>query len=161
MSVYPAWDFGFWPKQKPNSIDDYKFNVDGLSELVNWGKENNMYMIHHCLFFPNKYFPKWFWETNYTSNELDEILDSYIQNILETNQNKDKIDALNVINEIFDKNGNYRSSGNGNEDVKWMDIGFEDDNSGLLVKQKINESHPIFVRKVLKKLEVYQKLNLR
>ena len=37
MSVYPAWDFGFWPKQKPNSIDDFKFNVDGLSELVNWG----------------------------------------------------------------------------------------------------------------------------
>ena len=128
MSVYPAWDFGFWPKQKPNSIDDYKFNVDGLSELVNWGKENNMYMIHHCLFFPNKYFPKWFWETNYTSNELDEILESYIQNVLNSNQNKDKIDALNVINEIFDKNGNYRLSGNGNEDVKWMDIGFEDDN---------------------------------
>ena len=51
MSVYPAWDFGFWPKQKPNSIDDFKFNVDGLSELVNWGIENNMYMIHHCLFF--------------------------------------------------------------------------------------------------------------
>ena len=75
--------------------------------------------------------------TNYTSNELDEILESYIQNILVTNQNKEKIDALNVINEIFDKNGNYRSSGNGNEDVKWMDIGFEDDNSGLLVKQKL------------------------
>ncbi len=160
MSVYPAWDFGFWPKQKPISIDEFHFNVDGLSELVNWGKENNMYMIHHCLFFPNKYFPKWFWETNYTSNELDEILDSYIQNILETNQNKDKIDALNVINEIFDKNGNYRPSGNENEDVKWMDIGFEEDNSNLFGDKKINEMHPVFVKKVLEKTRSLSKAKL-
>ena len=160
ISVYPAWDLGFWPKQKPNSIDKFHFNVDGLSELVNWGKENNMYMIHHCLFFPNKYFPKWFWETNYTSNELDEILDSYIQNILETNQNKDKIDALNVINEIFDKNGNYRPSGNENEDVKWMDIGFEKDNSRLSGEEKINKMHPVFVRKVLEKTRSLSKAEL-
>ena len=160
MSVYPAWDFGFWPKQKPKSIDDFKYNVDGLSELVNWGKENNMYMIHHCLFFPNKYFPEWFWKTNYTSNQLDKILDSYIQNVLDTNQNKDKIDALNVINEIFDKNGNYRTSGNGNEDVKWMDIGFEKDNSRLTGEEKINEMHPIFVRKVLEKTRSLSKAKL-
>tara|TARA_B100000963_G_scaffold289001_1_gene258387 strand:- start:599 stop:1804 length:1206 start_codon:yes stop_codon:yes gene_type:complete len=151
MSVYPAWDFGFWPKQKPYSISDFKYNVKGLSELVNWGVENNMYIIHHCLFFPNKYFPKWFWDTNYTSNELLEILESYIQNILVTNQNKEKIDALNVINEIFDKNGNYRPSGNRNEDVKWMDIGFEEDNSNLIGQHKINHKHPIFIRKVLEK----------
>tara|TARA_S200000501_G_scaffold59475_1_gene49834 strand:- start:155 stop:1348 length:1194 start_codon:yes stop_codon:yes gene_type:complete len=151
MSVYPAWDFGFWPKQKPNSIEDFEFNVDGLSELVSWGIENNMYMIHHCLFFPNKYFPNWFWESNYNSSELDQILNTYIEKVLITNKNGDKIDALNVINEIFDKNGNYRPSGHGNEDVKWMDIGYEDDNSGLSGKQKINDKHPIFIRKVLEK----------
>ena len=43
----------------------------------------------------------------------------------------------------FDKNGNYRSSGNGNEDVKWMDIGFEDDNSALIGKQKVNDRHKL------------------
>ena len=149
MSVYPAWDFGFWPKQKPKFIDDFKYNVDGLSELVNWGVENNMYLIHHCLFFPNKYFPKWFQESSYNSNELDQILSSYIEKVLVTNKNGVKIDALNLINEIFDKNGNYRNSGNGNEDVKWMDIGYEDDNSRLNGDLKINEKHPIFVRKVL------------
>ena len=138
MSVYPAWDFGFWPKQKPKFIDDFKYNVDGLSELVNWGVENNMYLIHHCLFFPNKYFPKWFKESSYNSNELDQILSSYIEKVLVTNKNGVKIDALNLINEIFDKNGNYRNSGNGNEDVKWMDIGYEDDNSRLNGDLKIN-----------------------
>ena len=151
MSVYPAWDFGFWPKQKPNSINDFKYNVEGLSELVNWGIENKMYMIHHCLFFPNKYFPNWFWESNYNVNELDKILNSYIEKVLITNKNGAKIDALNVINEIFDKNGNYRPSGYGNEDVKWMDIGYEDDNSHLNGDLKINDKHPIFVRKVLQK----------
>ena len=151
MSVYPAWDFGFWPKQKPNSIEDFEYNISGLSELVNWGKENDMFLIHHCLFFPNKYFPKWFWESNYNSNELDEILNSYIEKVLVTNKNGEKIDALNVINEIFDKNGNYRPSGNLNEDVKWMDIGYEDDNSRLNGHLKINNKHPLFVRKVLEK----------
>ena len=151
MSVYPAWEFGFWPKKKPNLIQDFNFNIDGLSELVNWGKDNNMYLIHHCLFFPNKYFPNWFWESNYSSDELNEILNQFIQEVLKTNNNKNKIDALNVINEIFDKNGKYRTSGNGNEDVKWMDIGYEDDNSGLIGQQKINDKHPQFVRKVLVK----------
>ena len=151
MSVYPAWDFGFWPKQKPNSINDFKYNIDGLSELVNWGIENKMYMIHHCLFFPNKYFPNWFWESSYNTKELDQILNNYIEKVLVTNKNGKKIDALNVINEIFDKNGNYRPSGNGNEDVKWMDIGYEDDNSGLNRDLKINDKHPVFVRKVLEK----------
>ncbi len=160
MSVYPAWDFGFWPKQKPNSIDDFIYNVDGLSELVNWGKENNMYMIHHCLFFPNKYFPNWFWESNYNANELDQILNNYIEKVLVTNKNGEKINALNVINEIFDKNGNYRPSGNLNEDVKWMDMGYEKDNSDLFGDKSINESHPLFVRKVLEKTRSLSKAKL-
>ncbi len=151
MSVYPAWDFGFWPKIKPKSVNDFIFNVEGLSELVNWGIDNNMYLIHHCLFFPNKYFPKWFSKTNYTDEELIIILENYIDEVLSYNNNKDKIDALNVINEIFDKNGNYRLSGNEDEDVKWMDIGFEDDQSGLIGEKKINDKHPIFIRKVLEK----------
>ena len=32
-----------------------------------------------------------------------------------------------------------------------MDIGFEDDNSALIGKQKVNDRHPLFVRKVLEK----------
>ena len=101
MSVYPAWDFGFWPKKEPNTIEDFEYNIDGLSELVKWGEKNNMYMIHHCLFFPNKYFPNWFWESNYNANELDQILNNYIEKVLVTNKNGEKINALNVINEIL------------------------------------------------------------
>ena len=62
-SIYPAWDYGFWPKEKPRSISKIKIETDGLNELVNWGELNNFHIIHHCLFFPNKYFPKWFSKT--------------------------------------------------------------------------------------------------
>ena len=117
-------------------------------------------MIHHCLFFPNKYFPNWFWESNYNAKELDKILSSYIEKVLVTNKNGEKIDALNVINEIFDKNGNYRQSGNLSEHVKWMDMGFEEDNSGLLEEDQINQSHPIFIRKVLEKTRSLSKAKL-
>ena len=27
ISVYPAWDYGFWPKKKPNSIDEFNFRI--------------------------------------------------------------------------------------------------------------------------------------
>ena len=56
--LHGIMDFGLNKNQI--LIEDFKFNVDGLSELVNWGIENNMYMIHHCLFFPNKYFQNGF-----------------------------------------------------------------------------------------------------
>ena len=46
------------------------------------------------------------------------------------------------------RSGKYRVSGNEKEDCKWMDMGFEKDNSGLVGEQNINSEHPIFVRRV-------------
>ena len=149
-SIYPAWDYGFWPKEKPRSISKIKIETDGLNELVNWGELNNFHIIHHCLFFPNKYFPKWFSKTAYSKKELEILMEIYIGEVLNSNNNKDKVDVFNLINEIFamNKSGCYRISGDGKEDCKWMDMGFEEDKSGLKGIQKINLEHPIFVRKV-------------
>ena len=149
-SIYPAWDYGFWPKEKPKSVSKIKIETDGLNELVNWGELNNFHIIHHCLFFPNKYFPKWFSKTEYSKKELEILMEIYIGEVLISNNNKDKVDVFNLINEIFamNKSGAYRKSGSGKEDCKWMDMGFEEDKSGLQGTQKINLEHPIFVRKV-------------
>ena len=149
-SIYPAWDYGFWPKEKPKSVSKIKIETDGLNELVNWGELNNFHIIHHCLFFPNKYFPKWFSKTEYSKKELEILMEIYIGEVLISNNNKDKVDVFNLINEIFamNKSGAYRKSGGGREDCKWMDMGFEEDKSGLQGTQKINLEHPIFVRKV-------------
>lgn len=149
-SIYPGFSGGFWPKKQPKHIKDFKFNTQYLDELVNWGKQNNFHIIHHCLFFPNKYFPNWFWKSNYSKEELNTLLVDYTTAILNANNNKNKIDAFNVINEIFEfgKSGHYRKDGNLKEDCKWMKMGFETDKSGLTGDAKINDTHPIFVRKI-------------
>jgi len=150
-SIYPAWDGGFWPKKKPNSLKEFKIETKYFDELVNWGIENEFHIMHHCLIFPNKYFPSWFSKTNYSANELELIIEKFISEVLNSNDNKNKVDVFNVINEIFamGKSGNYRVDGNKKEDCKWMDMGFEKDNSGLVGEQNINSEHPIFVRRIL------------
>ena len=141
-SIYPAWDNGFWPSKKPASVNNIKIQTSGLDELVNWGEINNFHIIHHCLFFPNKYFPKWFSNTKYSKNELETLMEIYIDEVLNSNNNKDKVDVFNLINEIFamNKSGHYRISGNGKENCKWMDMGFEKDQSRLEGRQKINHT---------------------
>ena len=149
-SIYPAWDGGFWPKNKPKSLDDFEIKTEFLDELVNWGVDNGFHIMHHCLIFPNKYFPQWFSKTNYSAEELDFIIEKFVTEVLTANNNKNKIDVFNVINEIFamGKSGNYRVSGDEKEDCKWMDMGFEKDKSGLTGEAKINDEHPVFVRRV-------------
>ena len=149
-SIYPAWDGGFWPKKKPSSLENFKVETAFLNELVNWGVENEFHIMHHCLIFPNKYFPSWFSKTNYSAGELEFIIEKFITEVINSNDNKNKVDVFNVINEIFamGKSGKYRVSGDEKEDCKWMDMGFEKDMSGLKDEQKINEEHPVFVRKV-------------
>ena len=149
-SIYPAWDGGFWPKKEPATLNEFKIETKYFDELVNWGVENEFHIMHHCLIFPNKYFPKWFSKTNYSADELEYIIEVFIDEVLNSNNNKNKVEVFNVINEIFamGKSGKYRISGDGKEDCKWMDMGFEKDMSGLEGNQKINDEHPIFVRKV-------------
>jgi endo-1,4-beta-xylanase len=149
-SIYPAWDGGFWPKKKPVSIKDFNIETKYFDELVNWGIENEFHIMHHCLIFPNKYFPSWFSKADYSANELELIIEKFVSEVLNSNDNKYKVDVFNVINEIFaiGKSGGYRVSGNEKEDCKWMDMGFEKDMSGLEGEQKINNVHPIFIRKV-------------
>ena len=149
-SIYPAWDGGFWPKKKPNKLEDFEIETSFFDELVDWGVENDFHIMHHCLIFPNKYFPSWFAKTNYSANELEFIIEKFISEVLNSNNNKNKVDVFNVINEIFamGKSGKYRVSGDEKEHCKWMDMGFEKDMSGLEGLDKINDEHPIFVRKV-------------
>lgn len=73
-SVYPGYNGGFWPTKAPKKIKNIRYNTKYLNELVNWGVENNFYILHHCLFFPNKYFPKWFWNSTYSKDELNTLL---------------------------------------------------------------------------------------
>jgi chitodextrinase len=64
-----------------------------------------------------------------------------IYQIMETNSNKTKVDVWNVINEVLDDNGKYRTN------MKWNNIGWEPDQSGLTGTNQINTQHPAFIAK--------------
>ena len=65
-------------KQAVDLLKDFNFDTKFFDELVNWGVENDFHIMHHCLIFPNKYFPSWFAKTNYSASELEFIIEKYI-----------------------------------------------------------------------------------
>ncbi len=128
--------FGGWPAE--SSFDYANFN-----KVVNWMVDNKLSPHNHMLVGPNFYMPEWLLSTTWTDEELDTHLKSLVQGIMESNDNKNKVDVWNVINEVFNQDGTYRSQG----DMLWNQLGFEDDNSGLVGENLINERHPIFIGK--------------
>ena len=146
-NIYPAWN-GFWPERKPADLSQISFRTDRLDNLVNWGVANDRKVIHHCLIFPNKYYPKWFCSADYSGDELEHVMNSFIRSVITANDNGRKVYAFNLINEIFDNEGGYREYGTGEWGCKWVRMGDEDDRSGLSGSAKINARHPVFIRKV-------------
>ena len=130
--IYAA--FGGWP-----SRNEYGF--DNFNTSVNWLKERNISPHVHMLFGPNLYMPDWLKNGTWTPEDLDMLMQEYIQNIMDSNDNKNKVDIWNVINELFNDDGTYRT------DMIWNQMGFEDDNSNLTGDENINTQHPIFIRK--------------
>lgn len=126
--------FGGWPAR-----DTYDFTA--LNSATNWLLENDMDVHLHMLFGPDQYMPAWLKSATWTPQELDSLMQEYIQTVMETNDNKNKIGIWNVINELFEDNGSYRS------DMVWSQMGFEEDSSGLVGSESINAAHPIFIRK--------------
>ncbi|MDC0008261.1 endo-1,4-beta-xylanase [bacterium] len=126
--------FGGWP-----SRNEYDFT--NLNTSVNWLAERNIGTHIHMLFGPDLYMPDWLKKVTWTPEELDSLMQEYIQNIMDANDNKNKVAVWNVINELFNDDGTYRS------DMVWNQMGFEDDISDLTGDENINTQHPIFIRK--------------
>jgi GH35 family endo-1,4-beta-xylanase len=80
-----------------------------------------------------------------------------IDGIMESNDNKNKVDSWNVINELFEDDGTYRKN------ILWLRMGFETDNSNLVGESKINDKHPLFIRKAFNycRAKTNKKLELR
>ena len=144
---YPAW--GGWMAEKQYDFKEFNANV-------NWMKANNISPTMHMLVGPNNYMPDWLLNGNWQNAQLDSLLRGMIHNIMDTNDNKTKVDVWNVANELFDDDGTYRTN------MIWRQLGWENDKSGLVGDAKINTRHPIFIHKAFtycrektaKKLEI-------
>jgi len=151
VQVYPAFQ-GSWPDAAPETIEKMTFKTEGLSALVNWGRERKQETLHHMMIGPNPYFPAWFWTNKYTAEELDQLLKRYITTLMIANDNKRKMGGWNIFNEMFlpkEDGGGYKKDGSERGGCVWMRMGFEADQSGLSGKAKINEKHPVVFRKAL------------
>jgi GH35 family endo-1,4-beta-xylanase len=118
------------------------FDYTELNKNINWMLTNNITPTVHMLIGPDSYMPDWLIDDKTkTATELDTMLRKMIYNIMDTNGNNEKVAVWNVINELFEDDGTYRTN------MLWNKIGSEQDASGLVGNEKINTEHPVFIRK--------------
>jgi len=109
---------------KPITIqpEEGVFNWEGADKIVNFAKENDMYLRYHTLVWHNQV-PDWFFLDEEGKPMVDETdpkkqkankelllnrLRTHIQTVVE--HYKDEVDAWDVINEVVDDNGDLRQS---------------------------------------------------
>ena len=129
---YANW--GGWLSEKT-------YDFTNLNTNINWMKEKGISPQMHMLVGPDPFMPDWLIKGTWHKSELDSLLHHMIYSIMDANDNKDKVDIWNVINELFEDDGTYRTN------MVWSQIGWEKDKSGLIKDDKINDKHPIFIRK--------------
>jgi GH35 family endo-1,4-beta-xylanase len=121
--------------------NDSTFNFTKLNNIINWMHDKGLSPMVHMLAGQDLFMPKWLSQTTWDSVTLDNMLHIMIDTIMETNDNKNKVDVWNVINEVIDDDGCYRTN------IVWNQMGWETDSSELTGDDKINERHPVFIRK--------------
>lgn len=117
-------------------------DIEGFNTGINWMHGLGKQPIHHMLFGPSSYEQEWV--TKITSpKSLDSLMWDRINAIMSANDNATKVYSWNVVNECLDNNGAYRT----NDKVVWGLMGNEDDKSGLTGEDKVNDKHPVYLRK--------------
>ena len=88
-----------------------RWNFGPADRYVQFGKDNGMFILGHTLIWHNQT-PSFFFNhpdgTPRSHDEMREVLRSYIETV--TKHFAGKVDAWDVVNEIVDNNGKYRST---------------------------------------------------
>lgn len=133
QSLWYAGEGGWLSKR------EYDFST--LNTNINWMVENGFSNQVHMLVGPDYYMPQWLVNGFWQKTELDNLLRELIYSIMDTNDNKNKVDIWNVANELFEDDGSYRMN------MIWNRLGWETDGSTLVGDEIINMQHPVFIRK--------------
>ncbi len=145
---YPAW--GGW-------TDAFTYDFSELNTEVNYVHDQGLPIMMHMLFGADLYLPEWFKNGTWTNDEMDAMMQSLIENIMQSNENSSKVDVWNVINEAIGWDGDTW------EHTTWLQLGFEDDASGLSGVDKVFDSIPAYIGKVFEyaRLHTDSELELR
>jgi GH35 family endo-1,4-beta-xylanase len=152
VTCYPAWEAWTGVKQ---------YNLTNINNRVNYLEDRGKTQMMHLLVGPSMYFPDWFKNGTYTNAQLEDMLQDWIRSIIQSNSNNTKVEVWNVVNEAigWSAPGNYPPD----SDVKWQQLGWEADASGLTGADKVNNNHPVYIRKAFEYARQYTnaKLELR
>ncbi|HLN22256.1 MAG TPA: endo-1,4-beta-xylanase [Bacteroidales bacterium] len=134
-----------------------KHDFESFNEGVNWLYERGMKPMHHMLCGPTQYESGWV--KGITSAEvLDSLLEERIRSIMLSNDNASKVNVWNVVNESLNWNGGeFQGQYFMKDKVTWTRLGWEEDKSGLTGDDKINDRHPVYIRKAFEYAAKYAK----
>lgn len=155
-SIQPTWytNWGGW-------TGPYSYDLNSFNEWVNWGETNNKKQYMHMLVGGNTYLPDWFKNGSWTNAEMDNMMKEMIRNVIQSNGNGTKVEVWNVTNEAFAGTGdNPLGSYLTDEWSKWNQLGYEADASGLSGTDKINNQHPVYIRKAYEYARQYTNAKL-
>ncbi len=130
--------------------------IENFNTGVNWLFDRGMKPMHHMLFGPSQYESMWVREIT-SPEELESLMEQRIRIIMEANGNADKVYVWNIVNESLDWNKDNAGKYFGQDMVVWSRMGFEDDKSGLTGEDKINDKHPVYIRKAFEYAAKYAK----
>jgi endo-1,4-beta-xylanase len=151
VTCYPAWNSWTGLKQ---------YDLQQINDRINYLEELGKTQMLHLLVAPDQYFPEWFKDGTFTNEQLDDMLHDWIKNMITSNDNDKKVEVWNVVNESLSWSSPYGYTGN---KVKWHQLGFEEDQSGLTGADKVLSEHPVYLRKAFEYARQYTdaKLELR
>lgn len=150
-TYYARWD------SKHVGMGQYGFQ--GFNTGVNWLFERNMKPMQHMLFGPDQYEPPWVVKLD-SASALDALMQDRIRSIMESNDNKSKVNVWNVVNESLQwsgSDGSYFPESGKQTALIFVKMGWEEDASGLSGEDKVNDRHPLFIRKAFTYAAQYAK----
>ncbi|MBD3393582.1 MAG: hypothetical protein GF418_15720 [Chitinivibrionales bacterium] len=155
----------YYPRYDAAHVDADSYNFTAFNNGVNWLSGRGMQPMEHLLFGNDLYEPDWVIDIT-SASALDSLMRKRIAGIMQVNDNASKVHVWNVVNEALEwesDNGEYFPVTGGSDALVWAKMGWEDDRSGLTGDAKVNDRHPVFIRKAFEYASMYAegKLELR
>ena len=119
----------------------YQYDFSSLDEAADLLTADNKFALAFLTAWGYHQHPDWLKEGTFSEDELINMMEQYIKGAIQSNGNRDKIDAWSVVNEAIFVTGPYiyRAS-------KFSNIGGEPDQSGLTGEDRVLETHPKYIR---------------